>query len=1193
MRISSSISINRLDRAVLALGAGVLVAIAGAGPAAADTRGTSDSTGTDATTSSERGASRSHRRGNPGTPPNIRANDRSPAARIDSPVPRPARSLPSTEPADIPARASTFPEPFDVPAPVITPAVTPSSPSAAVVAQVVPPPAAAVSLTAPSLPVVQSSTVTPTRLSAGPARVAAPARAIDVLLGALPGPGPSQPADSPVNWTVLAAARREIGAPRSASITAVSASTGQPVLPSATVSAAAATANQSPVIVGVKLSTPNTSTGAVTGIVTATDPNADRMTYRATTSTKGRVTITRAGVFTYTPTTTARHAAAKLGAPVSSRADTVTVTVTDANGATASRTVTVPILSRNTAPVPRLSVGTPNSITGVVTGSVRATDADGDTRTYAGNTTTTKGSVTVDKATGAFTYTPTPSARHKASAAGVATADKTDSFTLTVTDGYGGTVAVPVTVQISPKNTSPVASAVIGKPDPISGVARGKVTASDADSDPVTYTATKPANGTVTLGANGDFTYTPTATARRSARTATAVMTDPFTVTVIDGHNGSATVNVIATIAPSNAAPKPGTPTVNVNLSTGVVTGTVNATDPDNDTLAYAAVNTTTAKGTVAVANNGAFTYTPTATARKNAASPVATSADKTDTFTVSVTDKYGSATAIAVNVPVTPAVDPVVPGTGHMAVGMNLESVVDWSPAWTFTDAFKASRPWISHSFNPQTWSTTWDPAQAPTLDLDGNGNVRSLKTWTANGVQMEQHAGTLMFDGLDGDYAAGTYHAQWDGTGVVTFGNDAVVTSSGTTPEGRNFAELQVTPTNSGIYMAIEETDPTDPVRDFNVWMPDYNGRSFVGQRWQPGATFSPFHPLFLSRLDSFDTLRFMGMQETNSSDIVTWEQRRDAHDIRQGSGAEGTPSEPIANGMSLEYMVELANELDADPWFNMPYQADDTFVRNFATYVSRHLEPGRKVYVEWANEVWNFGYGFEASQWVADKATAAGLDPDYGQWIVAGQEAKRDYAIWSEVFAKQSALQLVRVAPGWAAVDWVTNQIAENMGGQFDVIAIAPYITPTDAQRASYDASTSVDQVIADTRTNMTTSVQWVADHERLAQAWSAKLGRPIQLVAYEGGPHLDGRGAAYQNAFYAATNDSRMGAIYRDYLKRLDSAGMDLFMDFQFTGQAGAAPWGDFAKLHRMDEPLATAYRYNAVVSAADGTLWTVL
>ncbi|NBP86516.1 MAG: hypothetical protein EBU54_15565 [Mycobacteriaceae bacterium] len=460
-------------------------------------------------------------------------------------------------------------------------------------------------------------------------------------------------------------------------------------------------------------------------------------------------------------------------------------------------------------------------------------------------------------------------------------------------------------------------------------------------------------------------------------------------------------------------------------------------------------------------------------------------------------------------------------------------------------------------------------------------------------NGVAMKQFAGTLMFNGLSGGYAGGTYHAEWDGSGVVSFGFDAEVTATGRTAAGRNFAELLVTPSDSGIYLRIEETSPADPVRDFNVWMPDYEGQSFAGQRWQPGAAFSPFHPLFLKRLAPFPALRFMAMQETNSSDIVTWSQRRDADDIRQGSGSGGTPSEPTVNGIALEYMVELANELDADPWFTMPHQADDTFVRNFATYVRNHLEPGRSVYVEWSNEIWNFGWGFEASAWVADRARAAGLDPDFGQWIIAGQEAKRDLDIWSQVFAGQSGLELVRVAAGWAAVSWVTDQILQNMGGSFDAIAIAPYITPTDEQRAGYTAATGVDRVIADTRANVATSVQWTVDHEQLATDWSARLGRPVELVAYEGGAHLDGRNAPYQNAFYSASNDPRMGEIYRDYLIRLDAAGMDLFMDFQFTGQPGAAPWGDFAKLHRMDEPLATAYRYNAVVAGADGSLWSSL
>jgi hypothetical protein len=520
----------------------------------------------------------------------------------------------------------------------------------------------------------------------------------------------------------------------------------------------------------------------------------------------------------------------------------------------------------------------------------------------------------------------------------------------------------------------------------------------------------------------------------------------------------------------------------------------------------------------------------------------------------------------------------------------MNLESVVDWSPAWTFTDAFKASRGWIAQEFNTATWETAWDVGATNPVHVDAYGNpTRLTGRVNAAGQTIRQFAATLMFRDTRAAHPAGTYRAEWDGTGVVTFGFDATVIASGRTSAGRNFADLQVKPSDNGILMRVEETSPADPVRNFNVWMPDYGGQRFAGQRWQPGAAFSPFHPLFRERLAPFGTIRFMGMQETNTSDIRTWDDRRDAGDIRQGSGAEGSPSEPLANGMSLEYMVQLANDLDADPWFNMPHMADDAFVQKFATYVRDHLEPGRRVYVEWSNEIWNFGWGFEASQWVMDQTRLpqnAGLD----NWQVAGREAKRDLDIWSGVFAGQTS-RLVRVAAGWAANDWVTNRVVEGMGGSFDAIAIAPYFSPDDARRDSYTAATTVDTILADSRAAVATSAGWVRTHQALADTWSARLGRDIQLVAYEGGPHMDGRNAPYQDAFYGAVNDPRMGEIYREYLEALDAAGMDLFLDFQFTGQPGASSWGDFAKLHRMDEPLSTAHRYNAVVAAATGTLWS--
>ena len=521
------------------------------------------------------------------------------------------------------------------------------------------------------------------------------------------------------------------------------------------------------------------------------------------------------------------------------------------------------------------------------------------------------------------------------------------------------------------------------------------------------------------------------------------------------------------------------------------------------------------------------------------------------------------------------------------MQVGMNLENVVDWSPAWTFTDAFQSSRPWIAQAVDVASGAGLWDVGDAHPLPVNAKGEITRFETWTENGRQFRHQAATLLFRDV-GTYASGTYHAQWEGTGTVSFGFDARVLSTTTGADGIHRAELAVTPTSAGILVRIESTDPADPVRGIHVWMPDWKGKSFAGEVWKPGAAFSPFHPLFLERLDPFATIRFMGWQETNSSSVRTVADARPADAARQSSGPGGSPSEPKVNGVSIEQMVQLANDLDADPWFNMPPRADDGYVRAFAQTVRDRLEPGRKVYVEWSNEIWNWGWGFDGARYVDEVAVRpeyAGLD----HWQIAGREAKRDLDIWSDVFAGQTS-RLVRVAAGQAANEWIVDRVASAMGGSFDVLAIAPYILPTDQQRATYTAATTVDTILADCRTAVDTASDWTRRHKALADTWSKTLGRSVSLVAYEGGVHLDSRGSPAQQAFYDASNDRRMGELYRQYLQGLATAGMSLYVDFQFTGQSGASPWGDFAKLHAMDEPVASAWRYAAVVTAADGSLF---
>ena len=264
--------------------------------------------------------------------------------------------------------------------------------------------------------------------------------------------------DSPVSWMVLAAARRQSTGPAVPTAAAVSNRLALPRLRILSWLAGLfkrpGVTNKAPVIAGVTVGTPNGSTGSLTGTVTASDPNGDALSYSATTSAKGAVSITAAGVFTYTPTATARHDSAKVGAATSATTDTVTVVVTDAKGASTSKAVTVTILPKNAVPVAGTpTVGTPDATTGVVTGTVTATDADRDALSYSGPGTTSKGSVSVNVGTGAFTYTP----------AGTATG--TDTFTVTVIDGYGGSVPVSVSVPVAAV-TSPPAPAPPPAPVP-------------------------------------------------------------------------------------------------------------------------------------------------------------------------------------------------------------------------------------------------------------------------------------------------------------------------------------------------------------------------------------------------------------------------------------------------------------------------------------------------------------------------------------------------------------------------------------------------------------------------------------------------------------------------------------------------------------------------------------------------------
>jgi large repetitive protein len=153
------------------------------------------------------------------------------------------------------------------------------------------------------------------------------------------------------------------------------------------------------------------------------------------------------------------------------------------------------------------TLNAPSATTGTVTGQVGATDPDGDVLTYAVTTKPTKGTLSL-KADGTFTYTPTSTARHAASANNAPLSATTDSFGVSVSDGRGGLIGTTVTVNILPANKVPTYTLTVGTPSSTTGVVTGKVTASDGDWDVRTFTASAPAKGTVAVTSTGSFTYT-------------------------------------------------------------------------------------------------------------------------------------------------------------------------------------------------------------------------------------------------------------------------------------------------------------------------------------------------------------------------------------------------------------------------------------------------------------------------------------------------------------------------------------------------------------------------------------------------------------------------------------------------------------------------------------------------------------
>ncbi len=222
------------------------------------------------------------------------------------------------------------------------------------------------------------------------------------------------------------------------------------------------------------------------------------------------------------------------------------------------------------------------------------TDADGDTLSAVLVDAPSNGALTLNP-DGSFDYTP------------AANFHGTDTFTYRASDGTDQSNLATVTIVINSVNDAPVAGN--DAYSILSGhtltVAAPGVLANDTDVDGDTLTAavfSSPANGVLSLNADGSFTYTPNAGFSG---------TDTFAYKVFDVASASATGT--ATISVLNQAPKASSHFVATRKPGAGVAVNLwqHVSDPDDHELTFR-ILTKPAHGKVTLAN-GIVRYTPAA----------------------------------------------------------------------------------------------------------------------------------------------------------------------------------------------------------------------------------------------------------------------------------------------------------------------------------------------------------------------------------------------------------------------------------------------------------------------------------------------------------------------------------------------------------------------------------------------------
>lgn len=492
-----------------------------------------------------------------------------------------------------------------------------------------------------------------------------------------------------------------------------------------------------------------------------------------------------------------------------------------------------------------------------------------------------------------------------------------------------------------------------------------------------------------------------------------------------------------------------------------------------------------------------------------------------------------------------------------HFKIGTNLAGPADYGSEWPFVNIMKYSREWITHN---NQWVTggqnLWDTGALDKIPTDADGYPLSLP-FDIPGMEAPQVVRTVWAN--TASLPAGQYAVLWEGLGELDVWGDAI-----NPVFSPNKITFTLTPGVNQIFaLEIKQSLLGNHVRNIRVLLPGYE-LTYATQ---------PFSQTWLDKLEPFGTLRFMDWGYTNGQKAANWNERT------QPTNYTFTQK----TGVPYEWWAAVCNLKRADAWVCVPHRASADYILQMATFFKNNLTPNLKIYVEYSNEVWN--WGFDQAHYGLDSLNQSMPWPER-----LAPKIESVMQIWTDVFANEPD-RIVRVMGcqhGWFDIgNRIFAQIETDQKRHLiDAISPAGYLSIDAAQ---LDMTSTGADVLANANHFSFTPSGWSFEgwknHAALAAA------KEKRLLFYEGGQHFTpdpfGTVQPYCQALLDAQTDP---AIYTLYQKLFDSLEVMsplpmVFMNFSFISPKNCqyGSWGALEHQFDQNPPFqTTAPKYQALL-----------